>query len=343
MEDTAEDIRSPSATDQLSHILLMNTGPLTPLGPEDDDDNEWVGFSADVETTPRSRRFYEARDSSPSPAPTGSVSYQKFLTTPQLLPGNPRAGVFNALPFHRYNEKTCDNLYDLLRVELPTPPIFLKSRPNFLASTKGLSQAEQGLSVEDQMTSIVFAQDMLLPLFNIASRTISTYKLDWKDHQYRDFASSVHPYLTQNGLPPVIQSEKDSEDWVLSMLVRPAVNAHLAHLSDAVPIYRAPAAVPEDCGYYVSSSDGTGGVVPDALIMDGVTPLATIEVKTHNVISHGKRDIFFPFQTVHTDATTGTKCPGRAIKFIWPEEVSDITDKESRILLQVRVLTLSSM
>ncbi|KAJ3557043.1 hypothetical protein NM688_g1687 [Phlebia brevispora] len=319
---------------------------LTPLT-ADNSDNEAGDDVTPTRSPYRSGRRGPQRGHRRSQTPPTPTKAGGAVVDTDLLISKFRVLRHGPASFGAYDPDSCRTLLDALHVQLPISPIYLFPQRQFLSGTKTPTQTEVNVNIAEQLESIVYAEDMLTPLLDQARDLLSRHKLDWrqKSRETHAFVNAIHPYHTVVGMPPVIHSEKDQEDWFLGMLLRPALLARLEYKGPATIRWNGQHTTPDVCGPYVSSSAGKEGVIPDALIMDGVEILGVAEVKTDRVLLLTAQELLFfhALQRHHIveekDKDSGEPSmrplPGRAIRFVWPTPKKPIQDQQSKILVQV--------
>lgn len=140
----------------------------------------------------------------------------------------------------------------------------------------------------------------------------------------------MHPAVTSAVLPGRISSEKDSEDWILAVLLRPALAAVQAAQTGN---FRTTGKFPNLTS---SHGGGSGAAIPDAMLWSENWVLqASFEIKTHAAFVDSN--------------TTGMKEPtfaclneywegmplGYGTRFVWPTEGTTGTTKADQMLTQV--------
>lgn len=187
---------------------------------------------------------------------------------------------------------------------------------------------------------------MLLPLTTRVKARLSRFRLDFQYLLHTDFAVAVSPWHTSVGLTDVVFSEKDVEDWVVRVILVPALHVVLALRQESIPVLQRGVGsflnrTAEERGPYISSAPQED-VIPDAIVVDiGKKIKATVEVKPQNVLDQGSRPgtvkgemILSPLLQMHMDANKKS-LPGQAIKFNWPSPDEKSPDVQTRILVQV--------
>ncbi|KAJ3543255.1 hypothetical protein NM688_g5879 [Phlebia brevispora] len=329
---------------------IADLSPLTPLSPSTDDEFDYDATPtiSPYHSRRGPRRSQRRRHRRPQTPPTPTKTHGDLDYTDSLFSQFTRSIALIPTPFEAYSPDSCKTLLDALCVELPASPIYLfHNKKSFLSGTKTPTQTEIDLNIAERLESVVYAEEMLTPLLEQTSYSLSRRRFDWEQkwQETHAFINAIHPFHTVVGMPPVIHSEKDQEDWFLGMLLRPALLARLEYKGLDIPRWNGQHTTPNACGPYVSSSAGTQGVIPDALIMDGVDVLGVAEVKTDRVLLLTTENIglFHSLQRHHVvvekDKNSGEPVnhplPGRAIRFVWPTRLNLIEDKQSKILIQV--------
>ncbi|KAL6307971.1 hypothetical protein BKA93DRAFT_822939 [Sparassis latifolia] len=151
-----------------------------------------------------------------------------------------------------------------------------------------------------------------------------------RDHVHQRWLTLVHPALTCRSLPPEVRSEHDTEDWLFSVLIRPAIEvikaiqAKDAHYDHAY--YEYPNVVSGEAAGVKSIPDGV------FIAGDQKTVTATLEAKTHKILAAPSPTGTSTFYNICVN-----NVPRRVVYFHWPAETSDCSGLsiESQILIQV--------
>ncbi|KAJ7090936.1 hypothetical protein B0H15DRAFT_1021712 [Mycena belliarum] len=220
------------------------------------------------------------------------------------------------------------------------PPIYSDSK---LSSTRDLPKAktlDTSIKEEDHLLSVVCVTKMMNSLMShVREKHIDKFKLDPNRTDHRDWMVTTHPTVTSRSLPAVIQSESDTEDWVLDVIWRPALAGYWAAVNQSV--------APQKCSPNLTScaGGGKGAVLPDVMVWDSKRELkATVEIKTHGAfISHGHDSVgkskgkskAATFD--HINHHWPEKPEGYGIRFNWPElgDTSAGTTKADKMIVQV--------
>lgn len=215
-------------------------------------------------------------------------------------------------------------LLELLSVSPPViPPVYERGK---LQSTRGLTNDDYKLSASVRLRKVVPYIPMLEPMIHAIRPGLANITLSPADHTDRDWMHKIHPASTSFGLPQKIQSEKDTEAWALSVLLRPALAAlrlmdrNTADESDGLPNLTS------------CPGGGAGGSVPDVLVL-APQKHATIEVKTHAAL---KDSTEYPLHTFHDLLHIWAGMPlGHAVNFAWPHPDQTLGGTANKILAQV--------
>ncbi|KAJ3559579.1 hypothetical protein NM688_g250 [Phlebia brevispora] len=285
--------------------------------------------------------------SSPAPAP-GASQYESRAWG---LHSSALFGDEELPPFGRHDEFNCRTVADLLRIQLPPAPPPKDDDSQCLSKTKEMSLTEMSLRSEERMTTIVYAPKMLDELIAKVKKELAMLKIDFDLDL--DFIVATSPWHTSVGLPDVVHSEKDIEDWIGRVILAVSLHAVRALQNRGIPILQPPMGGPASTrGPYVSSCPGDKGSIADAAIHEkGHTVKAVVEVKCPNVLKisaemqsdeENTEHVLGRLLTVPTDED-GNACPGLAIKFNWPSDEPPLDkgtkpphlDTETRILVQI--------
>lgn len=200
-----------------------------------------------------------------------------------------------------------------------------------------------------QLKYVVFAPKLFEDLFAEAKQLLmqQDYRIQWSDEDHRSFAIGVLPGYTKRNLPSTIFSERDIEQYLLSVICRPVLSICKAVNKKDFGKHAV------DMGYpFISSSvqdTKANAVVPDfILVKEGKYPehviTAVIEAKSENVIrisSAGDSNSSRPAAqraNVLTELQSVEVPLGYAMSFKWPETTKDGDNDEcTRILVQVGV------
>lgn len=112
---------------------------------------------------------------------------------------------------------------ELIMMKIRHPPDAYK--PGVLRGTRKQTQWDiKLLSTAHELENVVYVPHMLEQLFAPIEHLLADIKLDYtKPAHVPVFAARVHPYITLHGLPPVTNSEQDTQEEVHRVLVRPAL------------------------------------------------------------------------------------------------------------------------
>ncbi|TFY51533.1 hypothetical protein EVG20_g10959, partial [Dentipellis fragilis] len=313
--------------------------------PFDDDDSDDEGGDDELNLeTLRNSTGFSSSDSDFIPFSLEESRYtsqQSDADTQDLE--DERAAQLLVLPLHPYarpREEDITNLFQLVWAVLPpVPPIY---KHNQLRGTKRPSEADCNL--EMRLTKIVPLPQIFAPIEKTVAARLGSIPMDLNNPIHRDFAVRVFPWYTAMNVSRRIQSEVDTEDMVMNVLLRPAMAVAHAVLRDSqshdsVPQdhhgpHVDPISSTHDPSFpFVSSAHGKKHAKPDGILVlsgehpDEVTPLC-LEVKTHAVIS----------ETVNPLDTVQTPIPGHphgAYKFNMPSSPSDSDDHACSIMTQI--------
>ncbi|EKM53066.1 uncharacterized protein PHACADRAFT_30145 [Phanerochaete carnosa HHB-10118-sp] len=156
------------------------------------------------------------------------------------------------------------------------------------------------------------------------------------------FITKIYPKWTSSDLPPITNSEKDTENWVFSVIVQPVIHCLRAIKQKTIRAIYDPDT--NDCFSVSSHSESTMFPILDGLIVTshpgkpfvGQNIIATVEVKTPNAMQPalgGNQGIFADMLVKYmSQVPTGT-----AMKFWYTDskKFPHTTTTETRILLQV--------
>ena len=281
---------------------------------------------------PRLDRDYKKRyipDGSVSPTPRGGIA--------QILGGPLEESRLPApldRPLFAYGQPVEDDiktLLDLTWMELPPVPNLYD--PNAMKSTRKLSSYDIKLAPESRLSKIIYVPDLVDQFAEHVADLLRFISVDLENPIHRDFANHVIPWHTARGLPEVIFSEKDSEDYVTTVLLRPALAVVHAVARQGIR------AGHDDQYPFVSSAAATRGaggqrdVIPDVtLIISEDTHSRsynigmTIEVKSHGALPEEGNPLS-RLQRKFPEAA-------RAIKFNWPTKVY-ASSKDENMIMQV--------
>lgn len=283
---------------------------------------------------PSLNRDYNKRylpDGSLSPTPSGGIA--------QILKA-PRGGTSRHLfTYGQPGEDDIKTLLDLTWMELPKVPRLYSY--SAMKSTRKPSHYDLGLPPEDRLSKIICVPGLVNQFSEHVANLLRSVPIDWQEPAHRNFATHVIPWHTARGLPEVIFSEKDSEDYVTTVLLRPAMAIVHAVARQAIR------AGHDDKYPFVSSAaatrdaDGQRDVIPDVILVKSweTDPRSfkigmTVEVKSHGALPIGDRN---PLSRLQRDF------PGqipRAIKFNWPTKPF-VGSKDENMMIQVSYLNLT--
>ncbi|TFY79905.1 hypothetical protein EWM64_g4099 [Hericium alpestre] len=193
-------------------------------------------------------------------------------------------------PFEKPDESPIHNLLDLVWAALPpVPDIYDQSKLS--GTRKPTKSFDLALPGDKQLKYIVFCKDMLSPVEGDVAALLKDIAIDWDNDAHRTFVARVFPWMRAMDNAKQINSEVDTEDWINSVLVRPAIAVlHaiiLGHIPEDVdPRY------PFSC-----SSHNKRSTRPDFLIiLRGRHPRESIagcgEYKTHKIIAEGDNPLW---------------------------------------------------
>ncbi|EKM53040.1 uncharacterized protein PHACADRAFT_197470 [Phanerochaete carnosa HHB-10118-sp] len=250
-------------------------------------------------------------------------------------------------------------LYDIIdmlrRVVPPTgPPMRSKdscrSTVNILKKTNRpeAEKAFQKVRKHAKLDKVVYFPDMVGQLLD--GEAFDYLRRDWGDglvanageEEGWSFITKTHPKWTSSDLPPIANSEKDTENWVFSVIIQPVVRCLRAIKQKTVRAIYDPHT---NEWFSVSShSDNAMFPIPDGLVVTSRPgkPLkeqnivATVEVKTPNAMKPQRRGDVGAFEGMVQGHTSQVPA-GTAMKFWYAEnrEFPQSTNTETRILLQV--------
>lgn len=237
---------------------------------------------------------------------------------------------------------------DVVAVKMPLPPDAYKD--GVLQGTKKQTQRDVALSTAYQLDNLVYVPHMPEQLFAPISDVLASIPVNLRKPAHVAFLSRVHPYLTLHDMPPVTNSEHDTQEAANKVLVRPAlavfnvVRRWLLSGKQGDPIQLehddpTPFAA-SGAGSKVSSEadSESRGPITDIGIVHLDDMIITGEVKTKNVVGVGEANPMAPIQKLHE-----RDGPDRGMKFIPPKSVSDATGKLARLIIQVCSVTLQSV
>ncbi|KAJ7204688.1 hypothetical protein GGX14DRAFT_398040 [Mycena pura] len=187
------------------------------------------------------------------------------------------------------------------------------------------------MNEKDYLNCVVPTAGMMLPLIRCVEEKYKNTILNPAIKEQRDWMLKVHPAVTSSLLPTVIHSEKDTEDWVLNVIWRPAAAALC--VGEARTYKNKIGAFPNMTS---CSGGGAGAAIPDAMLWSSETVYdALLEIKTHAA---------FIDTTSSSDSKTFDHLwtwpdmpPGYGIRFVWGETGETGGDKADKMIAQVWV------
>ncbi|GBE82666.1 hypothetical protein SCP_0410510 [Sparassis crispa] len=188
--------------------------------------------------------------------------------------------------------------------------------------------SENGLP---RLMEVVPAHETLIDgVFDSANELLATLPvLNLRNHIHQRWLNLVHPALTSRSLPPEIRSEHDTEDWLFSVLIRPAIEVikaiQLGRFDYDHTNHRYP--------NVMSGESKDARSIPDGIFIGADwTIRATLEAKTHKVLAAPQPETTSTFYDICVKGA-----PRRIVHFHWPKQDDDCSrlSTESLILIQV--------
>ncbi|KAA1473245.1 hypothetical protein DENSPDRAFT_266098 [Dentipellis sp. KUC8613] len=258
------------------------------------------------------------------------------------------------LPLHPYLRPKENNIKTLLQLVWatlpPVPPLYEGSR---LRKTKRPTLADCSVGV--RLSKIVYVPHIFAPIEAAVASRLNSITIDLNNPLHREFATRVFPWHTAIGASRRIQSEVDTEDMVMNVLMRAAMAvAHtvlresesnaVVSISenrnsdspepDGIQANSDPLPDDHDSPFpFLSSAHSRRRAKPDGILVlsgehpDEITPLC-LEVKTHAICSDRRN----PLRHVQTPVPGH---PHGAYKFNMPRSPSHSEDHTCSILTQI--------
>ncbi|KDQ52204.1 hypothetical protein JAAARDRAFT_50345 [Jaapia argillacea MUCL 33604] len=182
-------------------------------------------------------------------------------------------------------------------------------------STRGPADYDLGIPRDEQLQHVVYV-DRLIDQLDPLARKLLSRPFDPAEMDDQVCFSQIHPWFTSRHLPSTTRSEHDSEDWVFSVLVRPAMEALALLQRPSNNLQRVP------LGDFPNVSSAGGSCpIPDAIFVFGDRDdvRATIEIKTHKALLTDDGEFGRDLRSFQPLMNSWPNMPiGRATRFIWP-------------------------
>lgn len=198
----------------------------------------------------------------------------------------------------------------------------LKKEDNSIMKKKKKKKAKKKML--PLLKTVVYQKDLVKQLHQPALDLLDGLELDLRleDNTLRDdhlrFMSKVHPDWTAVDLPPVLNSEKDSEDRVMAVQLNPTIRYLQAATAKVVSHEYEPGS------FYACSAPGNAYPLADALIYRDDEIKATVEVKTHNALHPSDGTEAGTFEDL-------LKVSGLGMKFCYPRAITCTTGEKIKL------------
>ncbi|KAJ6486115.1 hypothetical protein C8R47DRAFT_1216736 [Mycena vitilis] len=158
------------------------------------------------------------------------------------------------------------------------PPTAASISEGVLQSTRDLTESNRKLAGPLQLRAVIPCPlDFLDSTFKEVESLVRNLQLDPKNHDDRDFLHLIHPNITSLDRPIRIYSEKDSEDWILHVLLIPVLRLITALQHGTFPKHSR-----KEFPNFTSAPAGrVGESIPDFILWQAFgVPANILEVKT---------------------------------------------------------------
>lgn len=122
----------------------------------------------------------------------------------------PSLDEFLVLPENFLLGVTKCTVYDLVMVDIPAPPLYGQENA-VKKSTRDPAATDIDIPIDERLEYVIFARYLVEQYFAATKKLLQSIVLDLTTVRDYDIAVQICPWLTKRGLPPVMQSEKDTE------------------------------------------------------------------------------------------------------------------------------------
>lgn len=159
----------------------------------------------------RTLRF-NLRSSQRTPSPSHPARQSSRETLRLRVPSiaAPPLDQWRVHPENYLDTVTKCTMYDLIMVDIPAPPLF-GGEDTVKKSTRDPAKTDINIPDDKRLEYVIFARFLVEQYFPATKALLQSIVLDLTTVRDWDIAVQICPSLTKRALPPVMQSEKDTE------------------------------------------------------------------------------------------------------------------------------------